>query len=156
VLQANNISKSFGGVPVLRDVCFDVRAGEVHALAGANGAGKSTLVNIISGVLQRDSGVILWDGKRVELNGPRNGRDLGISFVHQELALVPQLSVGENIFLGRTPYATAGGLGPDLQTRSRIAGGARSRSGPACPAGDLGIAEQQLVEIARAWHSTHG
>jgi len=151
VLQANNISKSFGGVPVLRDVCFDVRAGEVHALAGANGAGKSTLVNIISGVLQRDSGVILWDGKRVELNGPRNGRDLGISFVHQELALVPQLSVGENIFLGRHPLRHGLVAWDQIYKRAReLLAALGHYLDPAFPAGDLGIAEQQLVEIARA------
>ena len=151
MLQVENVSKSFGGVPVLRDVSFDVRAGEVHALAGANGAGKSTLVNIISGVLRQDSGVILWDGKRVDLKGPRDGRDLGISFVHQELALVPQLSVGENIFLGRHPQRR-GLVGWDqFHNRARELLAALGHDlDPTCLAGDLGIAEQQLVEIARA------
>ena len=103
MLRVENIWKSFSGVPVLRDVSLDVRAGEVHAVAGANGAGKSTLMNIVSGVLTPDSGTILWDGSPVELKTPADGRALGISFVHQELALVPQLSVGENVFLGRHP-----------------------------------------------------
>jgi ABC-type sugar transport system ATPase subunit len=151
VLRVENVSKSFGGVAVLRDVSFDVRPGEVHALAGANGAGKSTLVNIISGVLQPESGAILWDGGAVHLKNPREGRDLGISFVHQELAIVPQLSVGENIFLGRHPRRR--GLVAWDQIHSR-AGGLLASLGhdldPSRPAGELGIAEQQLVEIARA------
>jgi ABC-type sugar transport system ATPase subunit len=122
VLRVENVWKSFSGVPVLRDVSFDVRQGEVHALAGANGAGKSTLVNIISGVLQPDRGSITWDGKTVRLKNPREGRDLGISFVHQELAIVPQLSVGENIFLGRHPRSNGFvKLGPDSYPRPRTA-----------------------------------
>jgi rhamnose transport system ATP-binding protein len=151
VLRVENVSKSFGGVPVLRNVSFDVRAGEVHALAGANGAGKSTLVNIISGVLQRDSGVVLWEGQPVDLKGPRDGRDLGINFVHQELAVVQQLSVGENIFLGRHPKR--GGLvdWDHLHRRAReLLASLGHDLDPKRPAGDLGIAEQQLVEIARA------
>lgn len=151
MLRVENVSKNFGGVPVLRDVSFDVGRGEVHALAGANGAGKSTLVNIISGVLPRDSGVVLWDGQRVDLKGPRDGRDLGISFVHQELAVVPQLSVGENIFLGRHPKRRGLVDWDQLHSRARKLLAALGHDlDPTGPAGDLGIAEQQLVEIARA------
>ena len=151
MLRVEQIWKSFGSSVVLRDVSFDVRTGEVHALAGANGAGKSTLVNIISGVLQPDSGTIFWDGKRVGPRNPREGRDLGISFVHQELALVPQLSVGENIFLGRHPTRRGVVAWDRIHARAReLLMTLGHELDPAQPAGELGIAEQQLVEIARA------
>ena len=151
VLRLENTSKSFAGVPVLRDVSFDVRAGEVHALAGANGAGKSTLVNIISGVLQPDSGSMFWDGEMVALKNPREGRDLGISFVHQELAIVPQLSVAENVFLGRHPRRRGLVAWDRMHLRAReLMNALGHEMDPAQPAGELGIAEQQLVEIARA------
>ena len=151
MLRVENVWKSFASVAVLRDVSFDVRPGEVHALAGANGAGKSTLVNIISGVLQPDSGSILWDGKGIGLKSPREGRDLGISFVHQELAIVPQLSVGENIFLGRHPRRRGLVAWDQIHQRAReLLMSLGHELDPTRPAGELGIAEQQLVEIARA------
>ena len=136
---------------VLRDVSFDLRAGEVHALAGANGAGKSTLVNIISGVLQPYCGSMLWDGKTVALKSPREGRDLGINFVHQELAIVPQLSVAENIFLGRHLRRRGFVAWDRMHTRAReLMMTLGHEVDPLRPAGELGIAAQQLVEIARA------
>ena len=151
MLRVENIRKSFGGVAVLRDVSFDVRMGEVHALAGANGAGKSTLVNIISGVLTPDSGTILWDGAPVRLETPREGRELGISFVHQELAIVPQLSIGENIFLGRHPRRRGLVAWDEIQSGAReLLRALGHEMDPSRPAGELGVAEQQLVEIARA------
>jgi ribose transport system ATP-binding protein len=151
VLRAENIWKSFGGAAVLRGVSFDVRPGEVHALAGANGAGKSTLVNVLSGVLQRDSGTVLWDGQSIDLKNPREGRDLGISFVHQELSIVPQLSVGENIFLGRHPRRRGMVAWEQIHSRAReLVASLGHELDPGRPAGELGIAEQQLVEIARA------
>jgi ABC-type sugar transport system ATPase subunit len=151
VLRVENIRKSFSGVPVLRDVSFDVRQGEVHALAGANGAGKSTLVNIISGVLTPDTGTVWWDNAPVELKTPADGRALGISFVHQELALVPQLSVGENIFLGRHPRKRGWVAWDEIHARARqLLSGMGHAIDPTRPVGELGIAEQQLVEIARA------
>ena len=88
---------------MLDAVNLDMRRGEVHALVGENGAGKSTLMNIVSGVVRPDAGEIRWDGRPIRLHGPRDAQALGISFVHQELALVPQLSVAENIFLARHP-----------------------------------------------------
>src|SRR5947209_1370625 len=103
LLRLEGISKSFGGAPVLAGINFEVRPGEVHALVGENGAGKSTLMNIVSGVLQPDTGRLQWAGSPVVLHNPRAAQELGISFVHQELALVPQLSVAENVFLGRHP-----------------------------------------------------
>ena len=136
---------------VVRDVSFDVRPGEVHALAGANGAGKSTLMNIVSGVLTPDSGTMFWDGSPVELKTPADGRALGISFVHQELALVPQLSVGENVFLGRHPVNRWGVAWDEIHRRTRELLAAMGHTlDPARLVKELGVAEQQLVEIARA------
>lgn len=138
-------------MPVLRDVSFDVRRGEVHAVAGANGAGKSTLMNIVGGVLTPDRGRILWDDGPVELKTPADGRALGISFVHQELALVPQLSVGENVFLGRLPRNRWGVAWDEIHRRTRELSAAMGHTlDPTRQVGDLGVAEQQLVEIARA------
>ena len=151
MLRVENIWKSFSGVPVLRDVSLDVRAGEVHAVAGANGAGKSTLMNIVSGVLTPDSGTILWDGSPVELKTPADGRALGISFVHQELALVPQLSVGENVFLGRHPVNRLGVAWDEIHRRTRELLSAMGHTiDPTRLVKEFGVAEQQLVEIARA------
>jgi ribose transport system ATP-binding protein len=151
LLELRGISKWFSGVRVLEGVDFDVRAGEVHALVGENGAGKSTLMNIVSGIVAADAGQMLWEGQPVRLRGPREAQELGINFVHQELALAPQLSAAENIFLGRHParggwvrwqeiYDRArellNGLGHSIDARRLVA--------------DLSLAERQLVEIARA------
>ena len=127
------------------------RPGEVHALAGANGAGKSTLMNIIGGVLVPDDGTILWDGAPAKLKTPADARALGISFVHQELALVPQLSVGENVFLGRHPRNRFGVSWDVIHSRTReLLAGMGHTLDPTRPVRELGVAEQQLVEIARA------
>ena len=151
LLELRNISKSFGGIRVLDAVPFDLRRGEVHALLGENGAGKSTLMNIVSGVVRADAGEMLWEGRPMRLHMPRDAQALGISFVHQELALVPQLSVAENVFLGRQPVfrglvnfremhartrRVLGELGREIDSRRAVA--------------ELSLAERQLVEIARA------
>jgi ABC-type sugar transport system ATPase subunit len=154
LLRLEGISKAFAGVPVLEDVSMEVAAGEVHALIGENGAGKSTLMKIATGALHPDAGRIVWKGQTVILRNPRQAHALGIAIVHQELMLVPSLSVSENIFLGRHPAtrrvfrwvrwgemhrrarALLGQLGHDIDPRQ--------------PVGELSIAEQQLVEIARA------
>jgi ribose transport system ATP-binding protein len=151
LLELRGISKAFSGFRVLEGVDFDVRAAEVHALAGENGAGKSTLMNIVSGVLPADSGTILWEGREVQIRTPRDAQNLGIAFVHQELALAPELTAAENIFLGRHParngwvrwgeiYGRAGELlrelGHDIDPRRKVI--------------ELSLAQRQLVEIARA------
>jgi ribose transport system ATP-binding protein len=146
------IRKAFPGVVALQDVRFEVRAGEVHALVGENGAGKSTLMRILSGVHQRDAGEILLRGRPVEIPSPTQARRLGISIIHQELNQVRALSVAENIFLGREPRRPGGfvdwaamyaqarrlldSLGLPIDPRRRL--------------GTLTVAEQQLVEIAKA------
>ena len=151
LLELRSISKAFSGVRVLEDVDFDVNAGEVHALLGENGAGKSTLMNIVSGVVSADAGDILWEGKPVRLRGPREAQALGIAFVHQELALVPQLSAAENIFLGRHPAGHGWVRWREVRAR---AGQLLRELGHdidvAQPVAELSLAERQLVEIARA------
>ena len=103
ILETRGIIKDFPGQRALDQVDFDVRTGEVHALVGENGAGKSTLVRIIAGLYRADQGEILIDGKACEITNPSDSQDLGLAFIHQELNIVPHLSVAENIFLGHYP-----------------------------------------------------
>ena len=100
-LEMRHISKSFGGVRALRDVSFRAGSGEVVALCGENGAGKSTLMKILAGAITEYEGEIMLDGRPVRFSGPRQAEDAGIRIIYQELNLVPQLSVADNIFLGR-------------------------------------------------------
>jgi ribose transport system ATP-binding protein len=145
------ISKSFTGVRVLEGVDFSVREGEVHALVGENGAGKSTLMNIVSGVEPAGAGEILFDGQPVRLRGPRDAQALGISFVHQELALVPHLSAAENIFLGRHPARGGWVAWREIYDRARELLAELGRTiDPRRLVTELSLAERQLVEIARA------
>ncbi|TIU38321.1 MAG: sugar ABC transporter ATP-binding protein, partial [Mesorhizobium sp.] len=99
VLSATGISKRFGGITALSDVSLDLRPGEVHALMGENGAGKSTLMKILSGVYTDYEGTVAIDGQAVRFSGVRDAEDAGIAIIHQELNLVPELSVADNIFL---------------------------------------------------------
>ena len=99
-LQMSGIIKTYGGVPVLKSVDFNVRSGEIHALLGENGAGKTTLMNILGGVTQKDSGSIALFGKPVNINSPLDAQESGIAFIHQELNVVNDLAVYENMFLG--------------------------------------------------------
>ena len=100
VLAARNISKSFAGVQALKDACFELKAGEVHALIGENGAGKSTLIKIITGAVQADSGEITLKGQTIVDHSPRVAKGLGIAAIYQQPALFPELTVAENIALG--------------------------------------------------------
>ena len=152
VLELTDTDKTFGGVPALRGVTFSLRAGEISALVGENGAGKSTLVNIVSGVVPADSGELRLDGAATRFASPREAALAGIHLVHQELALLPESTVVENVFLG-DEIAGRGGvlrrgemrdrtvevlrrLGVTLSTDARIAA--------------LPVAQRQMVEIARA------
>ncbi|MGY3814451.1 sugar ABC transporter ATP-binding protein [Globicatella sulfidifaciens] len=99
-----DINKSFGPVKVLKNVQLEVEKGEIHALMGENGAGKSTLMNILGGVIQKDSGEILFGNQMIENHSPQIAKDLGIGFVHQEFNLAESLTVAENIYMGRLPY----------------------------------------------------
>ena len=107
LLQMTGIDKSFPGVHALQSVQFDLRRGEVHALLGENGAGKSTLIKILGGIYQKDKGEILVDGEKVTINSVEDARKAGVSIIHQELVLVPWLSVAENMFLGREQIGRA-------------------------------------------------
>ncbi|GIV76917.1 sugar ABC transporter ATP-binding protein [Litorilinea aerophila] len=152
LLRMVEITKTFPGVRALDRVTFEVYPGEVHGLVGENGAGKSTLMKILSGALQPDSGTIELQGRPVSVPTPRAAQLLGIGLIHQELAVLPELSVAENVFLGREPTGRLGlidwprlyrqtrelleRMGVDLDPRTRV--------------GDLPIAQQQMVEIAKA------
>ena len=108
LLQLKSVRKNFGGVVALRDGNLDVSSGEVHLLMGENGAGKSTLMKIVAGMLERDSGEMLWQGSSVRFRSPAEAASQGIAMVHQESMLAPHLSVAENIFLGREPRLPLG------------------------------------------------
>jgi ABC-type sugar transport system ATPase subunit len=101
LLELNHIKKRYGGVAALSDGCLTVEAGEVHLLLGENGAGKSTLMKIIAGIVERDRGQMLWQGREVQLKTPAEAAAIGISMVHQESLLAPHLTVAENLYLGR-------------------------------------------------------
>ena len=151
VLEISGLSKSFGPVKALNDVRFDLRKGEIHAVAGENGAGKSTLMNIIDGILQPDSGEILLDGRKVAISSPTEAQRYGIGFVHQEIALCPDVSVAENIFMARTNASRS--LLMDYRALERDAADVflqLSRIDPSVIVRDLSISNQQLVEIAKA------
>src|ERR1700738_2378257 len=106
-LEMRGISKSFAGNTVLADVSLSARAGEVHALVGENGAGKSTLMKILAGVYQPDAGEVLIDDSNVHFSRPADARPHGVAMIYQELSLAPDLTVAENIFLGREPLSFA-------------------------------------------------
>jgi ribose transport system ATP-binding protein len=147
------ITKDFPGVHALSDARFDLRPGEVHALVGENGAGKSTLMKILAGVYQPDAGEIRFKDQPVQIPNPRTALDLGISMIHQELNLMPHLTVAQNIFLGREPRARPRFVLDDrrLNRQSQeLIGHLHLRLDPKARVGDLKIAQQQMVEIAKA------
>jgi ABC-type sugar transport system ATPase subunit len=151
LLALHGIGKRFPGVVALDDASLDLRAGEVHGLVGQNGAGKSTLINILSGMLAPDAGTIRLAGEAVTIRDPHHALALGIATVYQELSLLPNLTVAENLALGREPRQS--GLFDRRAARTR-AGDALRRLGLDVPAtalvGNLPLAERQMVEIAKA------
>jgi len=151
VLTADGVTKHFPGVVALRNVSFDIRAGEVHALMGENGAGKSTLMKVLSGIYQADGGSIHHQGHTQNFHSPKDARDRGILLVHQELSLSPELSVAENIYLGAWPTNSFGVLNKrKMNTEAQQALNALGCDfGPTVRVGSLSIAKQQMVEIAR-------
>lgn len=152
VLQMTGISKQFPGVQALKDVNFDLQEGEVHALLGENGAGKSTLIKILGGIHPSDEGEISIQGKVQRLHSVHDAHKAGISIIHQELFMVPELTIAQNMFLGREPMANPlvlsakqclkqaqemiDSIGLELDAHTKL--------------GDLSIAQQQMVEIAKA------
>jgi ABC-type sugar transport system ATPase subunit len=151
-IEFRDVSKKYPGVQALDGVSLSAAAGQIHALVGENGAGKSTLMRILAGATRADHGMLLLDGRPVEIRRVRDAQALGIAIVHQELSLVPDLSVGENVFLGRWPHDRWGRidfgalhakarqiletLGVELSVKQRV--------------GALSLAGRQMVEIARA------
>ena len=153
ILAAQDVVKRFGGVTALAGVSFELRAGEVHALCGENGAGKSTLIKLLAGVHVHGSyeGEVRVGGEPARFHSTRDAERAGIAIIHQELALFPEMSVGENLFLGALPRR--GGLIDWDQVYTRAAAVLSEcgiRLDPATRVADLGVAQQQLVEIARA------
>lgn len=152
ILEMRNISKSFAGVHALKDVTLRCRPGQVYGLVGENGAGKSTLMKILAGAYLADAGEIIYKGERREQMSAGEIIDSGISIIYQELALVPQMSVAENIFLGREPQRALGIL--DLKSLHERAAKLTERLGISMdtrtPVSELTVAQRQLVEIAKA------
>ncbi|MBX9454611.1 MAG: sugar ABC transporter ATP-binding protein [Rhizobium sp.] len=151
VLEIRHVSKHFGAIRALDDVDFTLEAGEIHALCGENGAGKSTLMNIIAGVLRPDEGEIRLDAKAVSLSSPASAKALGIGLVHQEIALCPDISVAENMFMAATGGSRK--LFMNYASLMREAQAVMSRLAPVDVrqrVGTLPISTQQLVEIAKA------
>ena len=152
ILEMQNVTKTFPGVVALDNINFRVSAGEVHALCGENGAGKSTLMKILNGIYQADSGMIIINGEKVEINDPQEAYKLGLSLIFQEFNLVNTLSVTENIYLGKLTGEKGGlvnwkelrqkseelikGLGYHIDVRKKVQ--------------ELSPAEKQMVEIAKA------
>ena len=153
ILEMVGITKDFPGVRALDNVTMTVERGEIHAICGENGAGKSTLMKVLSGVHASGTyeGRILFNGEEMHFNGIRSSEHVGIVIIHQELALIPEMSVTENIFLGNevTRYGVI-----DWVEAGRLASGLLERVGlnvdPATPIKNLGVGQQQLVEIAKA------
>ena len=152
LLEMRGICKQYPGVQALTDADLAVRAGEVHVLLGENGAGKSTLMKILSGAVRADAGTIRLAGVPVAIGDPRRARQLGISTIYQELSLVPHLSAAENVFLGRAPTRWPGIVDWDAMRRAAAAlfAGLGAAIDPDVRVRDLRLAQQQMVEVARA------
>ena len=152
ILRLEDISKSFSGVTVLDGINLNLYGHEVLALMGENGAGKSTLMNILSGNLMRDSGKIVVNGNDVDISSPRQASELGIAIIHQELNVVPTMTVAQNLALGNEPKGRSGlvdkkQMREDALRKLSVIG---TDINPDVPLGELGTGEQQMVEIAKA------
>lgn len=156
ILSLEHIDKSFGSVPVLKDVSCAFRVGEVHCLMGENGAGKSTLIRVVSGAHQPDSGRIVFDGKTIDRYGPTEARELGIATIYQELDLIPNLTGAENIFLGREPRKALGRTDKSglYREATRILTSMKVEVDLKRPVRELGVAQQQMIAIAKALSGT--
>lgn len=152
ILHAKGVHKSFGGIKALDDASVDIHTAKVNAIVGENGAGKSTLIKILSGVYQDYEGKILLDGEQVSFSNPRDAQKRGIAIIHQELNLIPYLSVAENIFLGRE-YINQMGL-IDYKRMNRetreLLDKLDLQTAPQTIVSDLRVGQQQIVEIAKA------
>ena len=151
VLKVENIYKSFPGTQALKGVSLEIKRGEIHSLVGENGAGKSTLVNIISGVLNADKGKVFLQGEEVHYHGPSDAQKAGVGFVHQELALCPHVTVADNVFFGRLPQKKGIVDRKALnKAASEVLEPFKANIRPDQKVAHLSVAQQQIVEIARA------
>lgn len=151
LLSMSGITKSFPGVRALSGAGLEVRRGEVHALLGENGAGKSTLLKILAGAQPPDSGTIRLEGREIVLAGPQDAQERGIVTIYQEFNLVPSLSVAENVFIGREPVTAGFVAWREMARRTKaILEEVGLAVAPGRLVSDLSVAEQQMVEIARA------
>jgi rhamnose transport system ATP-binding protein len=152
MLSVSHVTKAFGAVSAISDASIELFAGEAHALVGENGAGKSTLVKMLSGVHQPDSGTLMIDGQAVTLGSPAAARDAGVAVIYQEPLMFPDLDVAENIFMGRMPTQSAGRLDRASMREQVVAVLDRLdvRLDPGRATRGLSIADQQIVEIAKA------
>ena len=153
ILEMRSITKTFPGVKALQDVSIEVRRGEIHAICGENGAGKSTLMRVLSGVHPTGTydGEIVFEGESVRFGSINDSEDKGIVIIHQELALIPFLSIAENIFLGNE-QATRGLINWNHTNTeaAKLLARVGLKENPTTPVGQLGVGKQQLVEIAKA------
>lgn len=153
MIKMTNISKSFSGNQVLNNVQFSLEPGEIHALMGENGAGKSTLMKILTGIYTRDSGTIEVKGKEVHFTSPKQAEDAGIAVIHQELNILPHLSITDNMFLGNEETYGRSGI---VKTKAMEAKTKKALMDlgldidPAAAASSLSVGQQQIVEIAKA------
>ncbi len=154
ILEMRSITKTFPGVKALENVNLDVRRGEIHAICGENGAGKSTLMKVLSGVYPTGTydGEIVYDGKPASFSGIRDSEHVGIVIIHQELALVPYLSIAENIFLGNERLGRGRLIDWNLANAeaAKLLASVGLDENPVTPVAQLGVGKQQLVEIAKA------
>ncbi|MGJ7913631.1 sugar ABC transporter ATP-binding protein [Neobacillus sp. LXY-1] len=153
VIEMKGINKAFSGNKVLENVEFQLLPGEVHALMGENGAGKSTLMKILTGIYERDQGTVWVKGKEVHFQNPKEAEKAGIAVIHQELNIIPHLSVYENMFLGKEITFGRFGVTNDKEMKKKTKE-YLNRLGidmdPTVEAGSLSVGQQQMIEIARA------
>jgi ribose transport system ATP-binding protein len=153
VIEMKGISKSFSGNKVLDQVDFQLLPGEIHALMGENGAGKSTLIKILTGIYERDAGKVFIKGKEVHFKNPKEAEQFGIAVIHQELNIIPYLTVYENMFLGKELTVGRFGITKDKEMKRKTKE-YLNRLGieidPNMEAGNLSVGQQQMIEIARA------
>ena len=153
ILEMKGISKAFPGVQALDQVNFELEQGEIHALVGENGAGKSTLMKVLAGVYKKDSGQIIYKGSEVEIPNPRTAQNLGISMIHQELNLMPHLTVAQNIFIGREPRRGINFVLDEKEVNQKtgeLLEMLHLKVDPRNRVSNLTVAKQQMVEIAKA------
>ena len=153
MIRMSGISKAFSGNVVLNNVEFELHDGEIHALMGENGAGKSTLMKILCGICEKDAGSVMVDGQEMEFKSPKDSEAQGIAIIHQELNILPDLSVAENLFLGKEKtYGLFGIL--RKKEMHKEAKELLAKLGldidPSARAGDLSVGKQQIIEIAKA------